>query len=274
MTEAAEITRRAKSNLAFALAVLPKVRRADAVVYYAYCRTLDDLADAPGMAVVERREALERWRRGWIEGFAQPDGLQCDVVALRERTGIPKEWLTALVDGCIEDLEPKRYRTWEELDGYIWKVAGAVGLVSAKIFGCVDPAVDQYAERLGRALQLTNILRDVGEDWANGKRLYLPLEELDHAGLTEEVLDQNPQAGSFRQMMERVAEQAERDFRQAATLMPKQDRDALLPARIMAGIYQALLRRMRNDGFRVFEKRYRVPGWHKLWILTKVRLSG
>jgi 15-cis-phytoene synthase len=274
VTEAAEITRRAKSNLAFALAVLPKDRRENAVVYYAFCRTLDDLADAPGMAVAERRDALEAWRHGLIDGFADPDGLQRDVLELRERTGIPVEWLTALVDGCIEDLEPQRYRTWDELGGYIWKVAGAVGLVSARIFGCVDPSVDRYAESLGQALQLTNILRDVGEDWANGRRLYLPLEVMEHAGITEYVLDCKPQGAAFRRMMERVAERAELDFAHAARLLPDADREALLPARIMAGIYQDLLRRMRDDGFRVFETRYRVPGWRKLWILTKIRFFG
>lgn len=274
MTEAAEITRRAKSNLAFALAVLPKERRSDAVTYYAFCRTLDDLADTPGVAVEARAKALGAWREGLLHDFEKPDELQSEVVAMRDKHRIPREWLAALADGCIEDLEPKRYATWQELDAYIWKVAGSVGLVSARLFGCVDAAADVYAETLGRALQLTNILRDVSEDWANGKRIYLPLEELGRAGIIEEDFSKQPAGGTFAEMMGRVADRADQCFREAERLLPATDRKSLLPARIMAAIYQDLLRRMRADGFRVFQLRYRVPAWRKLWILTKLRIFG
>jgi phytoene synthase len=274
VTDAAEITRRAKSNLAFALSVLPQERRADAVTYYAFCRTLDDLADAPGMAVEERAKLLTGWRDGLLHGFPEADPLQREVLAMRDKHGIPTEWLAALADGCLEDLEPQRYRTWEELEGYIWKVAGAVGLVSARLFGCVDPAVGAYAETLGRALQLTNILRDVAEDWDNGGRIYLPLEELERSGIAEEDFGKQPSGGCFEEMMGRVAERADACFREAERRMPAGDRRALLPARIMAEIYQNLLGRMRADGFRVFQRRYRVPLWGKLWILTKHRISG
>jgi 15-cis-phytoene synthase len=274
VTDAAEITRRAKSNLAFALSVLPEERRADAVIYYAFCRTLDDLADEPGMAVEERERALVAWRDGLLNGFTAPDALQSEVVAMRDKHGIPNEWLAALADGCIEDLHPKRYRTWEELDGYIWKVAGSVGVVSARLFGCVDPAVGLYAETLGRALQMTNIIRDVAEDWGNGKRIYLPMEELERSGIAEADFDKQPDGGKFSDLMGQVTERAEGCFREAGRLMPERDRKALLPARIMAEIYQELLEKMRADGFHVFQKRYRVPLWHKLWILTKNRISG
>ena len=271
MSEAAEITRRAKSNLAFALAVLPKDRRADAVTYYAFCRTLDDLADSPGMAVEERAKRLTAWRDGLLRGFENPDALQRDVQAMRDRHRIPGEWLAALAEGCMEDLTPKRYADWNELDGYIWKVAGAVGLVSARLFGCVDPAADAYAETLGKALQLTNILRDVGEDWQNGGRVYLPQEELARMGMTAEDFHPQPQGGRFAEMMDRVAGRAEQCFCDAERLLPVVDRKALLPARIMAEIYRELLRTMRADGFRVFQVRYRVPKWRKLWFLVKLR---
>ena len=274
MAEAAEITKRAKSNLAFALSVLPRERRADAVTYYAFCRTLDDLADAPGLESGRRAAALAAWREGLLDGFDAPDALQRAVVEMRGKHGIPRAWLAALAEGCIEDLEPRRYRTWEELDGYIWKVAGSVGLVSARLFGAVDPAVDVYAETLGRALQVTNILRDVREDWENGGRVYVPMEEMERCGLAAEDFAEFPQGGAFAEMMERVADRADEAFRKAAGILPAGDRKALLPARIMADIYQDLLRRMRADGFRVFQRRYRVPLWRKLWILTKHRLGG
>lgn len=274
MREAAEITRRAKSNLAFALAVLPEERRRDAVTFYAYCRTLDDLADAPGIAMEVRRECLNQWRDGLMRGFASPDELQKEVVAMRDRHNMPSEWLVAVADGCLEDLEPKRYATWKDLDGYVWKVACAVGLVSARIFGCKDPAADAYAESLGRALQLTNILRDIGEDWANGRRLYVPLEEMESVGISEDDFDRHRECGKFAVLMERMADRADHYYREAARGMPGLDRKALLPARIMAAIYQDLLGRMRADGFDVFRRRYRVPTWRKLWILTKLRIFG
>lgn len=274
MTEAAEITRRAKSNLAFALSVLPPGRRQDAVLYYAFCRTLDDLADSPGIPPATRRESLAAWRDGLLHGFARPDGLQREIMDLCGRHGIPAEWLAALAEGCLEDLEPRRYATWRDLDSYIWKVAGAVGLVSARIFGCQDPGVDRYAETLGHALQLTNILRDVGEDWINDRRLYLPVEECERAGVSEADLDAKAEGGNFAVMMSRLAERARADFLEAERLLPASDRKALLPARIMAAIYQDLLRRMTDDGFRVFQRRYRVPGWRKVWILVTTRLKG
>jgi len=274
MAEAAEITRRAKSNLAFALSVLPRERRADAVTFYAFCRTLDDLADAPGLETGWRAAALAAWRDGLLDGFDEPDALQREVGEMMEKHRIPKEWLAALAEGCIEDLEPRRYRTWEELDGYIWKVAGSVGLVSARLFGATDPGVEVYAETLGRALQITNIIRDVREDWENGGRVYVPMEEMERSGVTVEDFAKFPERGAFAEMMGRVADRAEEAFRDAAGRMPAGDSKALLPARIMADIYQDLLRRMRADGFRVFQCRYRVPMWRKLFILTKHRLGS
>ncbi len=274
MSEATQITRRARSNLAFALRVLPRDRRDDAVVFYAFCRTLDDLADEPGIPAAERRRKLEAWKHGLERGFESPDSLQREVLALRDRRQIPTELLTAIVDGCLMDLEPRRFPTWADLDGYIWKVACAVGLVSIRIFGCKDPASENYAIALGRALQLTNILRDVGEDFANGGRIYLPLEELARHGCGEETLARGNRDSAFLALMNHVADRADGHFREAAELLPAADRRSLAPARIMAEIYQTLLGTMRRDGFRVFEKRYRVPRPRKLWILAKHLIAG
>jgi phytoene synthase len=271
VSEATQITRRARSNLAFALRVLPRDRRDDAVVFYAFCRTLDDLADEPGIPADDRRRKLEAWKLGLERGFESPDSLQREVLALRERRRIPNELLTAIVDGCLMDLEPRRFATWDELDAYIWKVACAVGLVSIRIFGCTAPASETYAIALGRALQLTNILRDVGEDFANGGRIYLPLEELARFGCDAEKPTHNQ---AFLALMNHVADRADAHFREAADVLPAADRRALAPARIMAEIYQTLLATMRRDGFRVFEKRYRVPRPRKLWILAKHLVAG
>jgi 15-cis-phytoene synthase len=269
VTEASQITRRAKSNLAFALRILPPERRDDAVTFYASCRTLDDLADAPGIPAEHRAAGLQAWKQGLESGFEQPTELQHAVISLRERHGIANELLTAVIDGCEMDLQTCRYHTWNELSCYIWRVACAVGLVSTRLFGCRDPDAERYAEALGHALQLTNILRDIREDSENGDRIYLPLEELTRFGYTEAELGEGIHNERFLALMDFQAERAEAYFHQAEALLPDADLRALAPARIMAAIYQELLGQMRRDGFRVFEKRYRVSTPRKLWILAK-----
>lgn len=274
MPDASEITRRAKSNLAFALRILPKERRADMVVFYAFCRTMDDLADDPQLPFEQRSASLGAWKRGLQSGFETPTTLQREVVEMRDRRAIPNDLLAAIIDGCQMDLQPQRFQTWEALTEYIWKVACAVGLVSIRLFGCEDPAAERYAVALGRALQLTNILRDVGEDLDNGGRVYLPLEDLARFGYSEADLMERVHDERFLKLMAFEAERAEDFFREAAAALPAGDRRALAPARIMGGIYHHLLDLMRRDGFRVFDRRYRVSRARKLAILSKHLIAG
>ena len=269
MSAASEITRKAKSNLAFALNILPRGRRDDMVVFYAFCRTMDDLADDPGLPAEERARSLDAWEKGITRGFETPDEFQREVISLRDRQRIPDALLVAIIDGCRMDLQPQRFETWEDLSGYIWKVACAVGLVSIKIFGCTDPGSERYAVALGRALQLTNILRDIGEDLSNGQRIYLPLADLARFRYTERDLLGRVRDERFLALMAYEAERAEGFFREAAEALPATDRGPLLPARIMGEIYHLLLEKMRGGGFRVFEKRYRVSKARKLAILSK-----
>lgn len=274
MPDASEITRRAKSNLAFALRILPRDRREDMTVFYAFCRTMDDLADDPRVPADSRLAGLEAWKHGLSHGFTAPTTLQRQVTGLRDRRAIPNELLLAIIDGCAMDLSPLRFQTWEELDAYIWKVACAVGLVSIRIFGCKDPAAETYAVILGRALQLTNILRDVGEDLDNGGRIYLPLADLARFGFSTEDLANRTRDDRFLALMNFEADRAGRFFREAAEVLPAAERGKLAPALIMGGIYQDLLRGMRRDGFRVFEKRYRVSKLRKTVILLKHLIAG
>jgi phytoene synthase len=274
VSDASEITRSAKSNLAFALRILPRERRDDAVVFYAFCRTLDDLADEPGIPAPERAGALEAWRHGLTQGFENPTPLQQEVIALRQRHNIPNELLCAIIEGCRMDLEPRRFQTWEDLSQYIWKVACAVGLVSIRLFGCTDPAAESYAIALGKALQLTNILRDIREDFDNGGRVYLPLDDLANFGYTASDLAERVRDSRFLALMDFEAGRAEGFFREAEELLPAADHKALAPARIMAAIYQELLAGMRGDGYKVFDKRYRVSSLRKLAILAKHGIAG
>lgn len=271
---ASEITKKAKSNLAFALRVLPKDRREDMVVFYAFCRTVDDLADDLSVGVEERRRGLEGWARGLREGFGEEDVFGNEVMEMMGRRGVPVGWLLEVVEGCGMDLEPQRFGSWEELAVYTRKVAVVVGLVCTRIFGCVHEDSERYAEALGNALQLTNILRDVGEDLGNGVRIYLPLCDLMRFQYSERDLVGRVHDGRFMAMMEYEAGRAREFFREAEGLIPEVDRKALLPARIMAEIYGCLLERMRADGFRVFDRRYSISKLKKVVILLKHLVAG
>jgi len=269
VSAASEITRRAESNLAFALNILPRDQRQDMSIFYAFCRTIDDLADDPSLPFTQREKQLEVWKNGILSGFSAPDEFQAELLALRDRRQIPNELMIAIIEGCQMDLQPQRFQTWEDLSAYIWKVACAVGLVSIRLFGCQDPASSRYAIALGHALQLTNILRDVHEDFSNGARLYLPLDDLTRFGLTEQDLSDRVEDSRFIALMDFQAERAESFFTEAAEILPASDRKALLPARIMGEIYQLLLAKMRKDRFQVFTKRYRISKPRKIIILSK-----
>lgn len=274
MPDASEITRRAKSNLAFALKILPPERRADMEVFYAFCRTMDDLADDPQIPTEERAASLGAWKQGLVSGFQNPGTLQRQVTEMRERREIPTHLLVEIIEGCRMDLHPLRFQTWNDLDAYIWKVACAVGLVSIRLFGCQDPASEHYAVALGRALQLTNILRDISEDLGNGGRIYLPLEDLARFGYSEHELAGRIHDARFLELMTYEADRAEGFFREAAAAMPAADRRALTAARIMGEIYHHLLELMRKDGFRVLDRRYSVSRARKLAILSKHLIAG
>ncbi len=261
-----EIVRRSGSNLAFALAVLPKAKRQDMRVFYAFCRVVDDLADDPGLAMEERQEGLTRWRdliRGAVKD--PQSGIESEFVELCVRRSLNRDELEAVVSGVEMDLEPGFFQTGEDLKRYCYHVASAVGLVSISIFGYEDPATRVYAEQLGYALQWTNIMRDVGED-AEGGRIFLPLEDLERFGLSkEDLLGGKPDAVKFRQLMEHEALVARSFYSAALKALPVTDRSSMRSAELMRRIYGGILDRMESDGYRVFEKRYR---------LSKARMLG
>jgi phytoene synthase len=269
MSVASEITRKAKSNLAFALKILPRGLRDDMVVFYAFCRIMDDLADDPAIAPDERAISLELWKNGVIHGFENPTDFQLELLSLRNRHEIPNELFVAIIEGCQMDLQAQRFANWDELSHYIWRVACAVGLVSIQILGCKDPESERYAIALGRALQLTNILRDVGEDLSNGGRIYLPLADLARFNYTEDDLVARVWDERFIALMNDQASKAEMFYHEAAAALSEGDRHCLLSAEIMGEIYHALLDQMREGRFKVFTKRYRVSKAYKAAILMK-----
>lgn len=264
-----EITRKAKSNLAFALQILPREQREDMVVFYAYCRVIDDIADDESRSVDQRITDLNAWRDGLRHGFSSPTDFESEVVALQKKYDISIDLLVAIIDGCMMDTQPQRFQTWEDLQGYTWKVACAVGLVSLKLFGAQHPDAEKYAVALGHALQLTNILRDIREDLDNGERIYLPLADLEKFSYSEADLIAREYDDRFLAMMNHLADRAESLYQEAGKLLPLSDRKALMAAEVMREIYHSVLQQMRADGFRVFEKRYSLSSLRKMAILAK-----
>lgn len=272
------IVKAAGSNLALALAVLPREIRKDMQVFYAFCRVVDDIVDGTEAKKEEKQSALDRWR--FLVGahgkdpLAQPprSGLEIEMRELCERRNLPRKTLVEIIDGVAMDLDRNRYRTFEELREYCYGVASAVGLVSVEIFGYEDPSCRAYAESLGYALQLTNILRDVGEDAEEG-RIYLPGEDLERFEVTEEQILEGRSDDRFRRLMDFQAERAEGYFREALESLPGPDRGAMRSAETMRLIYHGLLTQMRDDGFRVLEKRYSLGKLQKLSCLLRGRFG-
>ena len=269
-----DVARRAKSNLAFALACLPRACRRDMTTFYAFCRIVDDIADEGDLSLKERRIQLGAWRRIVVGEQAPADSLARDVVALPQRYHFPASYLEEIIDGCSMDLETRRFATYEELRRYCHKVAGVVGLVSLRIFGLPAGTGETYAESLGLALQLTNILRDVRTDWENDRRLYLPLEDLAAHGVTEDEIDQRRPGPGFHRLMQFESDRALACFEAAVAARP----DAWLPrlqaSEAMRRIYHGILLQMRADGHRVLERRYRLSTVRKLAILGSAWVRG
>ncbi|HEY3898645.1 MAG TPA: presqualene diphosphate synthase HpnD [Chthoniobacter sp.] len=272
--DAQAITRASKSNLALAFVSLPRERRRDITIFYAWCRVVDDIADDPGQTVEDRRAALDLWKQAVRAPVAGESALAAPVRGLVEKYRLSVGHFDDIVAGVEMDLSGARYQTWEELRIYCHRVASVVGLISIEIFGCRDPLAQEYAEQLGLALQLTNILRDVGEDFANGGRIYLPREDLTRFHYSAEDLAASRHNEAFLSLMRFQADRA-RDFYAAAThALPPSDRRALVAAEIMHSVYRRLLDRMEKDDFHVFGQRYSLGRLRKLGLITRAVLRA
>ena len=274
---AAEITRKAKSNLAFALRCVPAERRQYLVTFYAFCRVIDDLADDLDLPIAEKTIGLAGWKAVFDTDTIDPTlglpDLQRDILKVRDLYEIPSEYFTNVIVGCQMDLQPQRFETWPDLQDYTYKVASSVGLVCLPLFGADPARSHDYAHTLGHALQLTNILRDIGEDLANGERIYIPLQDLARFGYTEQDLINRVHDDRFIAYMIHQADRCEELYAKATALLPREDYKALLAPRIMHRIYHTLLHKMRADHFRVFDHRYRLSKFQKATLLIKERFS-
>lgn len=264
-----QITRRAKSNLAFALACLPPERKRDMISFYAFCRVVDDIADDPGRSEEEKERELGHWRKCVLENAPPGHPVLDEAVLLPGKYGFPRAWMAEIIDGVASDITRLRYETFEELLAYCYKVASVVGLVSIEIFGHQCPETKDYALNLGYALQLTNIMRDVGQDARETGRIYLPLAELKQFGVTEDEILRGIGSSRFEKLMDFQYRRA-RDYYQAARrLLPPADERNMVASEIMAEIYSTILEKLKRERYPVFEKRCKLNPMHKVWILAK-----
>jgi phytoene synthase len=261
---AQKITKSSGSNLALAFIALPRRRRKDISIFYSFCRVVDDLADEPGLHFAERLRELDRWKRslsGPVEGEPPLAEQVRDLIA---RYSIPIEHLVEIIFGCEMDVRGTNYETWEELQLYCHRVASVVGLVSIEIFCYTDPKTKEYAATLGLALQLTNIIRDVGIDYATNGRIYLPRADMDHFGYDIGSLALRQEDEAFRALMEFEGQRARELFDAARASLPEVDRRSMVAAEIMRCVYSSLLRKMTRTGFHVLTRRYRLGRWEKM----------
>ncbi len=270
---AEQITRASKSNLAFGFFALPPERRRDISLFYAFCRVVDDIADDSAPAVDDRRAALDLWRESVAAPTVGEPELAAPVRDLIARHHLPVEHFCEIISGMEMDLDGARYETFNELQVYCYRVASVVGLVSIEIFGCRDPACGQYAIDLGMALQLTNILRDVHQDYINGGRIYLPRVEMNQFGYEVGALAKGERNRAFAALMNFQAERAFEFYARAEAALPGPERRAMIAAEIMRTIYKKLLRRMQRDRFRVFTRRYRLNRLEKAMCVIRVLLA-
>ena len=252
---AATITRQSKSNLALAFISLGREQKRDIIVFYAFCRVIDDIADSSELSVVEKRVRLAKWRQMIHASTSDEPPLARDVRQLVAKYSLPTSMLEEIIAGVEMDLNTLRYPSFDELRIYCYRVASAVGLVSIEIFGYRNQGCKQYAIELGLALQMTNIIRDVAKDMQNG-RIYLPQEDLARFHYSESELMQRQYNERFVQLMEFQAQRARKFFANASAALPAEDRRSMTPAEIMGSVYRGLLRRIELDKFRVFEKDY------------------
>jgi 15-cis-phytoene synthase len=265
-----------RSNLALAFLVLPKEKRHDMDVFYTFCRVVDDIADSTSLPAETKRQHLEAWKQNLTSeaGAPQPHALGRQIRALMEKYRLKADQFLAIIAGVEMDLAPARYETWEQLRLYCHRVASAVGLVSIEIFGYQHADTRRYAVDLGLALQITNIIRDVAKDYANGGRIYLPRDEMAKFGVTVAQIAEGREDAAFRALLDFEAGRAESFYQSAVAALPAVDRRSMVAAEIMRAVYHRLLERMQGEGFHVLTKSYRLSRLAKMWVVAREGLRN
>jgi phytoene synthase len=262
------------SSFYYSFLFLPPERRRAITALYAFCREVDDTVDECTDAAVARTKLI--WWRKEISAMLAGNPTHPVTLALQPHLvpySLDGKHLQAIIDGMEMDLDQTRYLDFAGLQRYCWHVASVVGLLSAGIFGATRPETLQYAEKLGLAFQLTNIIRDVGEDARKG-RIYLPVSELQQFNVTAADILNARHTENFENLMRFQVERAQRAYDEAFALLPAEDRRAQRPGLIMAAIYRALLNEIERDGFHVLNQRISLTPIRKLWLAWKTYVRG
>jgi 15-cis-phytoene synthase len=275
MEESQRITRKSASNLALAFILLPRAKREGMSALYAFCREVDDIADEDSVPVDVRRARLAEWREDLRRacGTEQPRlQVNRELQTVIHRYKLSSAHFEDLLRGVEMDLDTRRYSDFADLELYCYRVASVVGLLSIEIFGYQDPACREYAVYLGKALQLTNILRDVGGD-ATRRRIYLPARELERFKVSEDEILHGTYSDRFLALAESMAQRARGFFRLARETLPASDRRAMAAAELMGAVYWRLLRKLERSGFQVLGRApVRLSKGHKLILIARTWL--
>ncbi len=262
------------SSFYYSFLFLPANRRRAITALYAFCREVDDVVDECKDPQVAANK-LVWWRKELDRLYAgQPQHPVTQALqAVLPEFSLPQEQLLEIIDGMEMDLQQTRYLDFTALSLYCYRVASVVGLLAADIFGYTDRQTLKYAHDLGMAFQLTNIIRDVGEDARRG-RIYLPMDELKRFNVNvADILDAR-QSENFQKLMEFQIERAERYYAQALSQLPAVDRKAQRPGLVMAAIYRALLEEIKRDGCQVLRQRTSLTPLRKLWLAWRTWIKG
>ena len=265
---------RSGSSFYYSFLFLPSEQRSAITALYAFCREVDDVVDEcqdPDVA----RAKLAWWRSEIATSFGgEPQHPVTQALApVVRRFELPLAHFIEIIDGMEMDLAKNRYENFEALQAYCYKVAGVVGLMSARIFGYVQPSTPVYARALGTAFQLTNIIRDVGEDARRG-RIYVPGEDLERFGVLEREILELRETDRFRALMEFEIGRARDFYGKAFDALAPDDRRSQRPGLVMAAIYRALLAEIEADGCRVLSSRVSLTPIRKLWTAWKTWLTA
>ena len=264
---------RSGSSFYYAFRFLPPPRRRAITALYAFCREVDDIVD--DVADVNVARAKLGWWRAELANLFAGHPTHPVTKALQPATrefGVDHGRLTEIIDGMEMDFSRRRYQDFTALTLYCHRAAGVVGQLSASIFGYQNPQTMDYAENLGIAFQLTNIIRDVGED-ARRDRIYLPQEDLQRFGVTEAAIMGNEYTPAYLALMQFQAERAQSMYRAAFAALSAEDKRPQRPGLIMAAIYRTLLDEIAREDFKVLHQRIALTPLRKLWIAWKTWVS-
>ncbi|HZL13797.1 MAG TPA: presqualene diphosphate synthase HpnD [Verrucomicrobiae bacterium] len=269
MQHSRAITRKSASNLALAFILLPREKRDAMSALYAFCREVDDVADDETVPAEKRRAQLAEWRgdvKRACENQLPQIPVNRELQPVFKKFGLRFELFDELIKGCEMDLDRNRYEDFEALEKYCYHVASVVGLLSIEIFGYKNPATRDYAVYLGKALQLTNILRDVKTDAERG-RIYLPLDQLRKFGVAPDEIFQSRYSDRFRKLAENIASRAKNFYTFAQKTLPAEDRRSMVAAELMGTVYWKVLEQLEKKDFRVFDQPIRLNKRYKLLLI-------